>query len=54
MMIQQGNLRITQELQTILSDIGGENPQVCFPSKTAVKKMQVIRAHSIEKNPWKF
>ena len=54
MTIQLGILSFVQELKIVLSDKGGENLQVCFPTKSAVKKKQVKRPHSIEKNPWKF
>jgi hypothetical protein len=43
-----------QELKVVLSDKNGEKLQVYFPSKSAVKKKVTKRAHSIEKNPWRF
>jgi hypothetical protein len=54
MTIQLGILSFVQELKIILSDKGGENLQVCFPSKSAVKRKRVKNLYSIEKNPWKF
>ncbi len=54
MTIQLGILSFVQELKIILSDKNGENLQVCFPSKSVVKKKRVKHLHSIEKNLWKF
>jgi hypothetical protein len=40
-------------LKIVLSDKEGENLQVCFPTKSGVKKKKVI-VRTIEKNPWRF
>lgn len=53
MTIRIGIPSFLHELKIILSDKGGENLQVCFPSKSAVKKKRVKR-NPIEKNLWRF
>lgn len=54
MTIQLGVISFIQELKIALSDKEGQNLQVCFPTKSAVKKRQVKRTRSVEKNPWRF
>jgi hypothetical protein len=54
MTIQLNVHSFVRELKIVLSDKEGENLQVCFPTKSAVKKRKVISARTVEKNPWRF
>jgi hypothetical protein len=61
MTIQLDIHSFVKELKIILSDKDGENLptgqaglQVCFPTKSGVKKRKVIDVRTIEKNPWRF
>ena len=54
MTTQLGILSFLHELKVGLSDRNGEKLQVCFPSKSTVKKNVTKKARSIEKNPWRF
>jgi hypothetical protein len=54
MTIQLDIHSFVKELKIVLSDKEGENLQVCFPTKSAVKKRKVIGVRTIEKNPWRF
>ena len=54
MTIQLDIHSFARELKIVLSDKEGKNLEVCFPTKSAVKKRKAIGTRSIEKNPWRF